>query len=165
PGALEERPLAAGDLVWVPTLDRTGEIVQISGDEADVAAGSFRVRVALRDLELRAPASRQSQPQGARAQRQARHSTITIPRVESPGMEIDLRGNTVEEMIPLLDKYIDDAYLAGMPSVRIIHGKGTGTLRRVVRDELRNHPLVKEYRSGDGNEGGDGVTVAVLMQQ
>ncbi|MDQ4074815.1 MAG: endonuclease MutS2 [Chloroflexota bacterium] len=164
-GQVADRPIEVGDLVWVPSLDRTGELLGISGDEAEVQAGSFRVRVALDDLELRAPASRSSQPEGARAQRRERRASISLPRVESPGMEIDLRGNTVEEMMPLLDKYIDEAYLSGLPSIRIIHGKGTGTLRRVVRDELRNHPLVKEHRTGEASEGGDGVTVAPLMEQ
>ncbi len=164
-GQVADRPIEVGDLVWVPSLDRTGELLGISGDEAEVQAGSFRVRVALDDLELRAPASRSSQPEGARAQRRERRASISLPRVESPGMEIDLRGNTVEEMMPLLDKYIDEAYLSGLPSIRIIHGKGTGTLRRVVRDELRNHPLVKEHRTGEASEGGDGVTVATLMEQ
>ncbi len=164
--ALRDRPLQVGDMVWVPTLDRTGEIVGLSGDEAEVAAGSFRLRVALRDLEMRAPSNRGQQPQGAKAQRRQQQSrAISLPSVQSPGMEIDLRGNSVEEMMPLLDKYIDDAYMSGLPSIRIIHGKGTGTLRRVVRDELRNHPLVKQYRTGEANEGGDGVTVALLMEQ
>ncbi|HBY93897.1 MAG TPA: endonuclease MutS2, partial [Chloroflexi bacterium] len=88
---------------------------------------------------------------------------ISVPVVESPGMELDLRGLTVEEMLPRLDKYLDDAYLAGLPRVRIIHGKGTGTLRRVVREELQRHPLVKRYREGESNEGGSGVTTVELM--
>jgi DNA mismatch repair protein MutS2 len=70
----------------------------------------------------------------------------------------------VEEVLPLLEKYLDDAFLAGMPFVRIVHGKGTGTLRQVVRQELRNHPLVKSHRSGAQGEGGSGVTVAYLAE-
>lgn len=163
--SLRNRPLQVGDLVWVPSLDRTGEIMDISGDDADVSAGSFRVRAAVRDLELRAPANRTTQPEGARARRQGSRADIILPRVESPGMEIDLRGNSVEEMLPLLDKYLDDAYLSGMPFVRIIHGKGTGTLRRAVQEQLRNSPLVKDYQVGEANEGGDGVTIARFMEQ
>lgn len=162
PSQVEERPLAVGDVVWVPGLKRSGEIAAIIGNEAEVVAGPFRVRAFLEDLELRAEAPGGS-PQGARARRVAATGGVTVPVVESPGVEIDLRGLTVEEMLPRLDKYLDDAYLAGLHSVRIIHGKGTGTLRRVVRDELRNHPLVKSYREGEYNEGGSGVTVVELV--
>jgi DNA mismatch repair protein MutS2 len=77
-------------------------------------------------------------------------------------MELDLRGQTVDEATLSLDKYLDDAYLAGLPYVHIIHGKGTGALRRSVREVLENHPLVTEFRRGGPQEGGDGVTVAKL---
>ena len=75
-------------------------------------------------------------------------------------MELDLRGMRVEETLAMLDDYIDSAYLAELPWVRIIHGKGTGALRQVVRDFLRNHPVVSKFSSGEQGEGGDGVTVA-----
>ncbi|HYN89450.1 MAG TPA: endonuclease MutS2 [Ardenticatenaceae bacterium] len=159
--AVEDRPLRVGDMVWVPSLKRSGEIVTINGPEAEVAAGPFRVRAAIEDLELRAEAPAGA-PESAKARRAAAGS-VRAPVVDSPGMELDLRGHTVEEMLPLLDKYLDDAYLSGLPRVRIIHGKGTGTLRRVVRDELHKHPLVKNYREGENTEGGSGVTVAELM--
>jgi DNA mismatch repair protein MutS2 len=77
-------------------------------------------------------------------------------------VELDLRGQRVEEALPQVDKYLDDAFLAGMPFVRIIHGKGTGALRQAVRQQLSNHPLVRSYRSGEDGEGGTGVTVAYL---
>jgi len=62
-----------------------------------------------------------------------------------------------------LDKYLDDAYLASLPYARIIHGKGTGTLRKVVREALAEHPLVASFRPGELNEGGEGVTVVKLV--
>ena len=80
-------------------------------------------------------------------------------------MELDLRGLTVDDMLIELDRYLDTAYLAGLPFVRIIHGKGTGALRQAVRDELRGHPLVSSFRAGEANEGGEGVTVAKLVQR
>ncbi|EKP93973.1 endonuclease MutS2 [Thermaerobacter subterraneus] len=76
--------------------------------------------------------------------------------------EIHLRQLTVDEALARLDKYLDDAILAGVPQVRIIHGKGTGALRRAVHDYLRKHPAVASYRLGAPNEGGAGATVAVL---
>ena len=75
---------------------------------------------------------------------------------------MNLRGLTIDEAAPRLEKYLDDAYLAGLLWVRIIHGKGTGALRAAVRDALRAHPLVNSYEAGKEGEGGDGVTVARL---
>ena len=92
-------------------------------------------------------------------------ASIGTPRPANPGMELDLRGQTVDEMLIELDRYLDTAYLAGLPFVRIIHGKGTGALRQAVRDELRGHSLVSEFRAGDQSEGGEGVTVAKLVQR
>jgi DNA mismatch repair protein MutS2 len=74
-------------------------------------------------------------------------------------MELDLRGMRVEEALPDLTKYLDDAYLAALPYARIIHGKGTGALREAVRQALSEHPLVASFRPGELNEGGDGVTI------
>jgi DNA mismatch repair protein MutS2 len=80
-----------------------------------------------------------------------------------PG-EIRLIGRTTEDARDLLEKYLDDAFLAGLSSVRIIHGKGTGALRRAVEELLMAHPLVAEHRPGSLQEGGAGATVAVLGQ-
>ena len=76
--------------------------------------------------------------------------------------ELDLRGLTVEEALERVDKYLDDALLAGLSRCRIIHGKGTGALRSTVRARLENHPQVKAFHFGGPGEGGDGVTVAEL---
>ena len=73
-----------------------------------------------------------------------------------------MRGWRAEVVAPELDSYLNDAYLAGLPYVRLIHGKGTGVLRQVVRDYLRGNSLVTEFRSGEQSEGGDGVTVAKM---
>lgn len=76
--------------------------------------------------------------------------------------ELDLRGRMVEEAIPEIDKYLDDALLTGFDHVSLIHGKGTGALRTGVRKFLDQHPRVKSYRSGGQGEGGLGVTVVEL---
>ena len=81
-------------------------------------------------------------------------------------MELDLRGLTVDDMLVELGPLSRHRRTwPGLPFVRIIHGKGTGALRQAVRDELRGHPLVGEFRSGENNEGGEGVTVAKLVQR
>ena len=76
--------------------------------------------------------------------------------------EIDLRGETADDALLLTDKYLDDAVLAHLETVSIIHGKGTGVLRQVISDMLRHHPHVKSYRSGRYGEGESGVTIVEL---
>ena len=73
--------------------------------------------------------------------------------------ELLLRHCTVDEALWQLDQYLNDAFMAGLPSVRIVHGKGTGKLRRAIHDSLARHPLVKAYRLGDYGEGDYGVTI------
>jgi len=79
--------------------------------------------------------------------------------------ELHLRHLTLDEALPMLDKYLNDAFMAGFYQVRIIHGKGTGTLRQTVRKILDKHPLVDSYRPGVYGEGGAGVTVVELSRK
>ncbi len=154
----EERVLPGeiglGDTVWVRGLNTTGQVVVLEGDSAEVQVGSFGVRVERGELERRAP------PETAELERAA----ARVMAQAAPSVELDLRGQRVEETLPQVDKYLDDAFLAGMPFVRIVHGKGTGALRQAVRQQLRDHPLVKSYRPGEQGEGGSGVTVAYLVE-
>jgi DNA mismatch repair protein MutS2 len=147
--------LRLGDTVWVAGLEATGEITELAGDEAEVQVGSFRIRAKVRDLELR----------GRAVQPEIRERMVSVPRASSPGLELNLRGQTTEEALPRLDKYLNDAYLAGLPQARIIHGKGTGALRRVVRDFVASHPLVASHRPGDRYEGGEGATIVHLVSR
>jgi DNA mismatch repair protein MutS2 len=89
---------------------------------------------------------------------------LEAPPIDSPQPEIEVRGQTVDEALPVIDQYLDRAYRASLPWVRIVHGKGTGTLRRQVRDLLSKHPLVRSYETGRPEEGGEGVTVAHLAE-
>jgi DNA mismatch repair protein MutS2 len=82
-----------------------------------------------------------------------------------PINELRLRHLTVDEALPKLDQYLHDAFMAGLYQVRVIHGKGTGTLRQIVREQLVKHPLVKSCRPGDYGEGGEGVTVVELAEK
>ena len=79
--------------------------------------------------------------------------------------ELHLRHLTVDEALPKLDQYLDDAFMAGLYQVTVIHGKGTGTLRQVVQERLAKHPLVRSYRPGRYGEGGAGVTIVELAQK
>ena len=76
--------------------------------------------------------------------------------------ELHLRHLIVDEAVLKLDKYLNDAFMAGLYRIKVVHGKGTGTLRQVVREQLAKHPLVKSYRPGEYGEGGNGVTIVEL---
>ncbi len=165
----EDQPhrFRVGDLVWVSTLSAEGQITELGKNEAEVAIGRLRLRARLDELT---PRSKRESKRAAQKQRASGGLRGTSPNREaiavrpaSPGLELDIRGHTVEEALPRLEAYLDAAYMAGMPFVRIIHGKGTGVLRAAVREHLRGHPLVQSYKRGGPKEGGDGVTVVNLV--
>jgi DNA mismatch repair protein MutS2 len=79
--------------------------------------------------------------------------------------ELRLRQLTVDEALLKLDQYLNDAFMAGLYQVRVVHGKGTGILRQAVRDQLAKHPLVSSYRPGGYGEGGAGVTIVQLAEK
>ena len=85
--------------------------------------------------------------------------------MKSVDRELLLRRLTVDEALYQLDQYLYDAFMAGLPSVRIVHGKGTGKLRHAVHESLAKHPLVKSYRLGDYGEGDYGFTVVELTNR
>ncbi len=151
-------PIEVGDRVWVPTLQASGEVLSLNdrAGDAEVQIGNFRLKLPVKRLELRQKAVRDE----ATAAYQCR---LAGGMVDSPGIEFDMRGERVEEGLPRLERYLDNAYMARLPWVRIIHGKGTGVLRDAVRTLLRQHPSVAEFRNGESGEGGDGVTVAKMV--
>ena len=87
---------------------------------------------------------------------------MKMSKTLSISTEINLLGKTVDEALSLLDKYLDDAYLAHLPSVRVVHGKGTGALRNAVHGHLKRLKYVKEYRLGEYGEGDSGVTIVTF---
>jgi DNA mismatch repair protein MutS2 len=162
--ALKDEPAAqfrVGDTVWVAPLKAEGEIAELTATDAEVIIGRLRVRVKLDEIEKR---TREESRKTARATGKpaVEERDAPIRRGASPGLELDLRGVRVEEALEKITGYLDAAYMAGLPFVRIIHGKGTGALRAAIRDVLKGHPLVKKYERGNEREGGDGVTVVSL---
>ncbi|HYG58619.1 MAG TPA: Smr/MutS family protein, partial [Symbiobacteriaceae bacterium] len=155
--------LKPGDAVLILSLDQAGYVLtppDASGN-VQVQAGIMKVNVSLMDLE-RADQPDKEKPKATTAGRTARSAAMTKAREITT--ELDLRGLTVEEALDKIDKYLDDAVLASTPMVRIIHGKGTGALRKAVTDFLRGHRHVSSFRLGGMGEGGDGVTVARLAE-
>jgi DNA mismatch repair protein MutS2 len=146
--------LSLGDKVFIPQFNTVGEVVGVQNKQVEVQLGAFRSTVPLAGVVLREKA--------ASRELEANYSSVRVPTVESPGMELDLRGQVTEEALLRLDQYLDQAFLARLPWVRIIHGKGSGALRQAVRQDLNGHPMVSSYRPGDESEGGEGVTVVKL---
>ena len=149
-------PLEMGDIVWVASLQASGEVLALhpASAEADVQLGNFRLKLPVKRLELRQKAPRQTTQPAV-----SFHSSPA----PSPGLELDLRGERVEGGLEQLERYLNDAYRARLPFVRIIHGHGTGAMKSAVRDLLKRHPLIATVRAGDAGEGGDGVTMVKLV--
>ena len=148
----EERELHPGDRVHVTSLRMEGTVIQAGPDETEVQVGRLRVRVRREDLSLT------SAPEAVSDVRQARPPSAFIG-VEPPPLEIDVRGQTVEEALEAIERRLDAAYVAGLPFVRVIHGKGTGRLRSAIRQALRKNPYTASFEAGSDSEGGEGVTV------
>lgn len=149
------RGIKAGDTVFIISFGTTGEVVSIQNKQVEVQMGHFRTSVPLAQVELRKKGKAQPTAEPTR-------HNIKLPTIESPGMELDLRGQLAGEAVQTLDGYLDKAYMARLPWVRIVHGKGSGALRHAVRKALNKHALISNHRPGESGEGGDGVTVAKL---
>ena len=145
-----------GSLVRLRGGSESGEVVEISPERkfAIVLFGSVKMKVPITDLETAPRSSLRKQ------QIQA-----TQPLPSGVARDLDLRGMTGEEALPLVEKFIDTALWAGLHRIDIIHGKGTGALRKKIADFLSKHPYVKSYRLGDWNEGGTGTTVVELGEE
>ncbi|SDW29871.1 endonuclease MutS2 [Paenibacillus sp. PDC88] len=156
--AAQARRIEPGDEVKVASLNQKGHVVELAGKEALVQLGIMKMKVALTDLEL--IDTPQAQKQGAGA---TRHVTgVKRTRDEHVRSELDLRGANLEEALVEADRFIDEAFMANLGQVYLIHGKGTGVLRSGIQEYLRRHKNVKSYRLGNYGEGGTGVTVAEL---
>ena len=150
-----------GDTVFIETLNAEGVIVELDGKAAQVQVGALRVRSSYRDMRKRSRSEKRALERGHA--RQYQPVDALPPATKSPGMELDIRGRRVEEALEILDRYINAAYMSGLPFGRIVHGKGTGRLRQAVREFLREHALVSKVTQGGSNEGGAGVTVVHMV--
>lgn len=144
-----------GMTVYVPSLKQNGEIIDINESKVTVLIGKLKVDVSKDDLYTPVMVEKE-QPQSDGALK------IKVDKSRTVSNRITLRKLTVEEALDTLSKYLDDALLAGVSPIYIIHGKGEGVLRRAVTNFLKEHPMVESFRLGEYNEGGWGVTVAYL---
>jgi len=152
-------PLRLGEKVFLKSIGQEGVITALSEDDLELQVGVLRVRARRSDV-IRKDVDPTATPPEKSTVKPAGHTLI--PHMDSPGLELDIRGERVEDAQTALVNYLERAYLAGLPYARIVHGKGTGRLRLAIRDMLKGSPHVKRWESGDDKEGGDGVTVVFL---
>jgi DNA mismatch repair protein MutS2 len=161
------RHIAVGDQVRIKSMNKIA-IVQreIEKDLFEVALGPIKMRVKRDELSAPSPSDQTAKPDPLAAARQQKnvHVTIISANTDDMRMEINLIGRTVDEATEELEKYLDRAFLAGLPRVRIIHGHGAGILRRGVREFLKGHPHVATLAEAPQNEGGQGATLVELRQ-
>jgi DNA mismatch repair protein MutS2 len=154
PPATPTTDIREGDTVKVTTLNITATVLQLTREEAVVQAGAMRITVPRRVLRRMDEKPTSKTPLVS--------VSVNLARAANISPEIMLRMQRVEEALANLDQYLSEAYAAGLSQVRVIHGKGTGTLRKAVREYLSTHPLVASYRGAEATEGGDGVTIVTL---
>ena len=168
-----EAPLEPGAEVVVPRLGVPGRILSVAANgDAELEVRGMRVRVRAAELAEARPANRRERTEAAReraaeAGREGGHAgrpllvrAETAP--EAPPTQLDLRGLRRDEAAETLDRYLNDAYLAGLRFARVVHGKGSGAVRAAVREQLAGHPLVKSFAPADPRQGGDGATEVAL---
>ena len=150
--------LKEGDRVYIRGVSQAVEVISPADDQdrVEVLLGTMRAKIPVYQLERKAEGHNVPVPQGVHLDRAPRKESV-----KSSNAELDLRGMRVDEALSHVDEALNDAVLDGTGSIRMIHGKGTGALRRAVREYLGGHPLVMSAEDGEG-PGGDGVTVAEL---
>ncbi|MBR1391395.1 MAG: endonuclease MutS2 [Lachnospiraceae bacterium] len=155
------KSLRIGDSVRVLSMNLTGTVHTLPDARGNLSVqmGILRSQVNVRDLELI-----EDTPQTGKKYSKSGSGKIKMNKSASISAEINLIGKTVDEAIALLDKYLDDAYLAHLPSVRIVHGKGTGALRQAVHAHLKKQSYISSFHLGEFGEGDAGVTIAEYIK-
>jgi DNA mismatch repair protein MutS2 len=151
---IPEERILAGMNVYLPRYNQNAIVLASPDDKGEVALLAGALRLIAHKDEICLPSTTKPKTTPAR-------NRIELQQKNVPS-ELHLRHKTLDEAIPELDKYLDDAFLFGHPSVTIIHGKGSGVLRKAVIGHLKSHPHVKSYRQGKYGEGEDGVTIVEM---
>jgi len=163
------RHVAVGDQVRIKSMNKIGVVQrEVEKDLFEVALGPIKMRVKRDDLSAPAPGAdpgrEKADPLAAARRQKGVQVSVISANTDDMRMEINLIGRTVDEATEELEKYLDRAFLAGLPRVRVIHGHGAGILRRGVRDFLKGHPHVATIAEAPQNEGGQGATLVELRQ-
>ncbi len=161
---LSAKTLQIGDTVKVLSLNMVGTVSTLPNAKGDlyVQMGILRSQVNIKDLEMAEDTAGAEAKTGGSQKQKTGGGKIKMSKSFSVSPEINLIGMTTDEAVPQLDKYLDDAYLARLPQVRVVHGRGTGALRTAVHKKLKKLKYVKEFRLGEFGEGDSGVTIVVF---
>lgn len=148
--------IVTGSIVYVPLLGQKATVVRVKGDELTVEIGSMRTKVSAGSCNF------VSGPKANKEAGEVKQAGIYFNKVKSARTELDLRGYLVDDAIPEVNKFIDDAQLAGLKKINIIHGKGTGQLRQGIHRYLAEHKAVAGFDFAREDEGGSGATIVEL---
>jgi len=155
-----DKSYKAGDKVFIISLQMRAVITDVGEDDVEVQFGSLRARTQFNDISRDNPSNHTEKPVTGRS---GLHRSPAPPRPEvfrdSPGTELNIRGQRAEDAISMVERYLEQAYMARLPFACIIHGKGTGALRQIVQDLLKSSPYVEKWELASEKEGGAGVTV------
>ena len=160
---ISAKSLRIGDSVRVLSLNLNGTVSTLPNAKGElyVQMGILRSQVNIKDLEL-LPDAPDMASDSSKAKQKTGSGKIKMSKSFAVSPEINLIGMTTDEAVPMLDKYLDDAYLAHLPQVRVVHGRGTGALRSAVHKKLKKLKYVKEFRLGEFGEGDSGVTIVIF---
>jgi DNA mismatch repair protein MutS2 len=145
-------PIEPGTRVSVGTLGLEGVVIELHGKHAEVDVRGKRLRAALRDLR----------PIGGAAPTATVRVNVDLQPREGVLSELNVIGSTVDEAITRLEKFLDESTVGDLRELRIVHGHGTGQLRRAIAEFLKNHPLVARFSLAPQNQGGGGATIVEL---
>ena len=156
---VDPKQLAVGDRVKILSLGQNGEIISLPDDKGllQVQVGIMKIGVKVKDIMLLDPGLKKKKPKKASG-----YGKLYKQKAQNISTSIDVRGKNMDDAVMDVEKYIDDAFISGLNEVTVIHGRGEGILRKGIHDMLRRHKNVKDFRKGNYNEGGDGVTVIKL---
>lgn len=158
---VDVKTIAPGDIIYVSKLDQKGTVLAVKGKELEVQLGSMKTTLKAKDCKFVEKGKKANQTStGGSVKAQSGNSFLK--KTQSAHRDIDIRGMMVNEAEVLLGKFIDDSLMAGLNQVLVIHGKGTGALRKGVHEYLKRHKSVENFNFADMSEGGTGATVVFL---
>ncbi len=154
--------LKIGMRVKYTRLDQTGDVESLPDSRGNfrIRLGSIRMTVNVKDVVIA-----ESEPQGNKEKKKARYGNMSFGKTKTVSTEINLIGMNLDDATDRMNKYIDDAFLAGLKTVNIIHGRGSGILRKGLRAELRRNKHVESYKSAPYDQGGEGNTIVTLVDR
>ena len=156
------KPISIGSKV-LTSFGNVGKVEKIDGETVEVLVGGMRLREKLSNLQAVVSEDKPTENRLENLQKQSKSSNLRLD-TEDMNAELNLIGKTTADAEYEIDRFLDEAYLASLPQVRIIHGFGTGALKNFVHHFLKGHPHVSKFSFAPSNQGGNGATIAELKQ-